>query len=104
MRRTIFLFGMFFPFLANAQDAVRPSLGAGGLEKFTTDCIYRIPPCGSSGYPPPPPPPGGGGGIHNLPGGAVFKDTIIVPGNDVLKGLKLDGPDVRGLQMKVPNR
>lgn len=34
----------------------------------------------------------------------MFRDTIIVPGNDVLKGLKLDGPDVRGLQMQLQNR
>lgn len=104
MRRVIFLFGMFFPVLASAQDVVRPSVTAGSLEQFTADCIYRIPPCGGGGYPPPPPPPGGGGGIHNLPGGPVFKDSIIVPGNDVLKGLKLDGPDVRGLQMQLQNR
>jgi hypothetical protein len=104
MRKTIFLFGVFFPFLANAQDAVSPSVTAGGIEQFTADCIYRIPPCGGGGNPPPPPPPSGGGGIHNLPGGPMFRDTIIVPGNDVLKGLKLDGPDVRGLQMQLQNR
>lgn len=104
MRRAIFLFGMFFPLLAHAQDVVLPSVTGGDIAQFNTDCIYRIPPCGSGGYPPPPPPPGGGGGIHNLPGGPVLKDSIIVPGNDVLKGLKLDGPDVRGLQLQLQNR
>ncbi|KNY32928.1 MULTISPECIES: hypothetical protein [unclassified Agrobacterium] len=107
MRRAIFLFGMFFPFLAGAQDVFRPSVTGGGIAQFNDDCIYRIPPCGKDGggvFPPPPPPPGGGGGIHNLPGGPVLKDSIIVPGNDVLKGLKLDGPDVRGLQLELQNR
>lgn len=105
MRQAIFLFGMFFPFLANAQE-VRPPLTGGDIAQFNSDCIYRIPPCGKEGggYPPPPPPPGGGGGIHNLPGGPAFNNSIIVPGNDVLKGLKLDGPDVRGLQMQLQNR
>ena len=107
MRRTVFLFGMVFPFLANAQEAVVPSVTVGDIAQFNSDCIYRIPPCkdGGGGFPPPPPPPpGGGGGIHNLPGGPGFNNSIIVPGNDVLKGLKLDGPDIRGLQMQLQNR
>lgn len=44
MRLAIFLFGMFFPFLANAQDVVRPS-ASGDIAQFNDDCIYRIPPC-----------------------------------------------------------
>ncbi len=107
MRLAIFLFGMFFPFLANAQDVVRPS-ASGDIAQFNDDCIYRIPPCskddGGGVFPPPPPPPGGGGGIHNLPGGPVLQNSIIVPGNDVIKGLNLDGPDVRGMQLQLQTR
>lgn len=109
MRVAPFSLGLIASLLVSAQDTSSQPVN-GGLAQLATDCQFEIPPCENpldppGGNPTPAPPPApGGGGIHNLPGAPVFKETIIVPGNNMLKEFKLDQPKMLEMQRQLQNR
>lgn len=109
MKSASIFFGLAVSFLMNSQEVfAQPANGV--FLPFAIDCRYEIPPC----EPPPPsgprspipipPPAPGGGGIHNLPGAPVLKETIIIPGNNMLKDFKLDEPKMLDMQKELQNR
>lgn len=109
MKNLSIFFGLAVSFWAHPQDVFAQPVN-GGILTVATDCQYEIPPC----EPPPPPgagvpifnppPASGGGGIHNLPGAPVFKETIIIPGNNMLKDFKLDEPKMLDMQRQLQNK
>ncbi|MCA2379175.1 hypothetical protein ACQZ5D_18525 [Agrobacterium sp. 22-211-1] len=114
MKNASILLGLVASFLMNAQDVVSQTID-GGASTLSVDCEYEIPPCEEPLLPPKddpfpspslpaPPPAPGGGGIHNLPGAPVFKETIIIPGNNMLKDFKLDEPKMLDMQKQLQNR
>ncbi|MCW8055774.1 hypothetical protein ACTJJ8_06510 [Agrobacterium radiobacter] len=109
MKNASILFGLFCFFLASTQNALSQPVGGNG-SPINADCQFEIPPCETPivsvpGKPPvSPPPAAGGGGIHNLPGASVFKETIIIPGNNMFEEFKLDQPKMLEMQKQLQNR
>lgn len=112
MKSASLLLGLIVSLLVNAEDTFSQPVN-GGAAQLTLKCEYEIPPCeepkpiiGGPPYPSPlpPPPAPGGGGIHNLPGAPVLRDTIIIPGNNMLKEFKLDQPKILEMQRQLQNR
>lgn len=109
MKTASILFGLVTFLVASTQNVLSQPVG-GGVSPLAADCRFEIPPCadpidGDPTVPPVSPPPSpGGGGIHNLPGAPVFKETIIIPGNNMLEEFKLDQPKMLEMQKQLQNR
>jgi hypothetical protein len=111
MKSTSIFLGLIALLLVNAQETFSQPVN-GVAAQLMPNCQFEIPPCepkptiGNPHYPPPssPPPAPGGGGIHNLPGAPVLKETIIIPGNNMLKEFKLDQPKILEMQRQLQNR
>ncbi|KJF72210.1 hypothetical protein [Agrobacterium arsenijevicii] len=112
MKSASILFGLIASFLMNSQDVYSQPVSV-VVAQLTLNCQFEIPPCEQPNIPPgskpppspvAPPPAPGGGGIHNLPGAPVLKETIIIPGNNMLKEFKLDQPKILEMQRQLQNR
>lgn len=111
MKSTSIFLGLIASLLVSAGDTFSQP-ASGDAPQLALNCQFEIPPC----EPPPkvtsgpveppsfPPPAPGGGGIHNLPGAPVLKETIIIPGNNILKEFKMDQPKILEMQRQLQNR
>lgn len=112
MKSTSIFLGLITSLLVSAGDTFsQPASGV--VTQLKPHCQFEFPPCEEprpvegdlpdpSVSPPPPAP--GGGGIHNLPGAPVLKETIIIPGNNMLKEFKMDQPKILEMQRQLQNR
>jgi hypothetical protein len=112
MKSASLLLGLIVSLLVNAEDTFSQPVNGAAAQPIL-NCQFEIPPCeppnpppGSTPFPSTvaPPPAPGGGGIHNLPGAPVLRDTIIIPGNNMLKEFKLDQPKILEMQRQLQNR